>query len=60
MELFLPDGGVDDLVEQVVVQVGGCRKTKKFHRERGDETQRDSCCTKDDKHQQIIEVALWL
>lgn len=34
---WLPDGGVDDLVEQVVVKVGGCRKTQKLHSERGDE-----------------------
>lgn len=34
---MLPDGGVDDLVEQVVMQVGGRRKTQKLHSERGDE-----------------------
>lgn len=34
---LLPDGSVDDLVEQVVMQVSGCRKTQKLHSERGDE-----------------------
>lgn len=29
----LPDGGVNDLVQQVVVQVGGRRKTQKLHSE---------------------------
>lgn len=33
----VPDGSVDDLVEQVVVQVGGRSKTQKLHGERGDE-----------------------
>lgn len=34
---YVPDGSVNDLVEEVVVQVGGCRKTQKFHSEGGDE-----------------------
>lgn len=34
----LPDGGVNDLVQQVVVQVRGRRKTQELHSERGDET----------------------
>lgn len=49
---------MDDLVEQVVVQVGGGRKTQKLHREGGDEAQRDSGRTQDNKHQQKVGVGL--
>lgn len=59
--MCVPDGSVDDLVEQVVVQVGGCRQTQKLHSERSDETQRDSCRTQDDEHRQVEGVAaLWV
>lgn len=34
----LPDGGMDDLVQQVVVKAGGWRKPQKLHSEWGDET----------------------
>lgn len=34
---LVPDGGMDDLVEQVVMQVCGCRQTKELHSERRDE-----------------------
>lgn len=50
---FVPDGSMDDLVEQVVMQVGGCRKTQKLDCEGGDETQRDSSPTQDDEDQQV-------
>lgn len=49
----LPDGGVDDLVQQVVVQVGGWRKTQKLHCEWGDETQHDPCSAQDDEDQKV-------
>lgn len=58
--LFLPDGSVDDLVKQIVMQVGGCRKTQKLHREGGDEAQSDSSSTQDDKNRQMVRVALWV
>ena len=49
---------MDDLVEQVVMKVGGCRETQKLHGERGDEAQRDSSCTQDDEHWQVVRVVL--
>lgn len=33
----VPDGSMEDLVEQVVMQVCGCRKTQELHSERRDE-----------------------
>lgn len=49
---------MDDLVEQVVMKVGGCRKTQKLHSERGDEAQRDSSRTQGDEHWQVVRVVL--
>lgn len=37
-----PERGVDDLVEQVVVQGGGGRQAQELHGERGDQAQRDA------------------
>lgn len=51
---------MDDLVEQVVVQVGGCRKAQKLHSERGDEAEGDSSRTQDDEDWQVVRVVLWV
>ena len=57
--VVVPDGSMDDLVEQVVVQVGGRRKAQKLHSEGGYEAQSYSSCTQDNKHWQIVGVSLW-
>lgn len=49
---------MDDLVEQVVVKVGGCGKTQKLDGERGDEAQCDTGRTQDDEHRQMVRVGL--
>lgn len=53
---LLPERGVDDLVEQVVVQAGGRGETQELHGERGDEAQRDAGGTQDDEHLKIVGV----
>lgn len=57
--VYLPDGSVDYFVEQVVMQVGGCRKAQKLHREGGDEAQSDASSAQDDKNGQMVRVTLW-
>lgn len=52
----LPERSVDDLVEQVVVYVGGCRETQELHGERGDEAQRDASRAQDHEHRQVKGV----